>query len=576
MTGPADAARRAGSEPAPGALPDESMESLLAAAEPAGSRQLGALTDRLAASGQLTSAVAAGGTPVAQVAVRGFTLDSRAVRPGFVFVAISGAHSDGHDFVGSAAGLGAAAALVERPVAGVAVAQVVVGDTRRALATAAAWWYGDPSRELGIVGITGTDGKTTTSFLATALLEASGVSTGLITTAQVKVGSLRAANPEHVTTPQAPQLQQMLRAMSAAGNTAAVVETTSHGLALQRVAEIAYDVAIFTNLTHEHLELHGTFEAYRDAKLSLFRRLGEAAAKQLTRPWPRTAILNADDAAAPLFIEAARGAGARVITYGETAAADVRATSVAEGARFMRIEVATPRWSGSVELRLAGHFNVYNALAAIALGEALELDPAAGRAALAAVEGVPGRMERIDCGQPFGVVVDYAHSPASLEKVLDVLAPMAAAGGGGLIAVFGSAGERDVQKRPMMGRIAGERCRLVVVTNEDPRGEDEMAIIDEIAAGAEDAARATGSGATQPAGSRPAILRIADRRAAIEAAIERARPGDCVLLAGKGHEQTIIMSGGPVPWDERSEAIRALERLGHRNDGSVVRRPGGQ
>jgi UDP-N-acetylmuramoyl-L-alanyl-D-glutamate--2,6-diaminopimelate ligase len=199
-----------------------------------------------------------------------------------------------------------------------------------------------------------------------------------------------------------------------------------------------------------------------------------------------------------------------------------------------------------------------------------------GRAALAAVEGVPGRMERIDCGQPFGVVVDYAHSPASLEKVLDVLAPMAAAGGGGLIAVFGSAGERDVQKRPMMGRIAGERCRLVVVTNEDPRGEDEMAIIDEIAAGAQDAARATGSGAAQHAGPRPEILRIADRRAAIEAALERARPGDCVLLAGKGHEQTIIMSGGPVPWDERSEAIRALERLGYRYDGSVVRRPGGQ
>jgi UDP-N-acetylmuramoyl-L-alanyl-D-glutamate--2,6-diaminopimelate ligase len=249
---------------------------------------------------------------------------------------------------------------------------------------------------------------------------------------------------------------------------------------------------------------------------------------------------------------------------------------VAEGARFMRIEVATPRWSGSVELRLAGHFNVYNALAAIALGEALELDPAVGRAALAAVEGVPGRMERIDCGQQFGVVVDYAHSPASLEKVLDVLAPMAAAGGGGLIAVFGSAGERDVQKRPMMGRIAGERCRLVVVTNEDPRGEDEMAIIDEIAVGAVNAARAAGSGATQPAGPLPEILRIADRRAAIEAALERARPGDCVLLAGKGHEQTIIMSGGPVPWDERSEAIRALERLGHRNDGNVVRRPGGQ
>jgi UDP-N-acetylmuramoyl-L-alanyl-D-glutamate--2,6-diaminopimelate ligase len=398
------------------------------------------------------------------------------------------------------------------------------------------------------------------------VLEAAGISTGLITTAAVKVGSLRTANPEHVTTPQAPQLQQMLRAMAVAGNAAAVVETTSHGLALHRVAEIAYDVAIFTNLTHEHLELHGTFEAYREAKLSLFRGLAQGAAKSLNRPWPRTAIVNADDPAAPLIIEAARGAGARVITYGEAAAADVRATGVAEGPRSMHIDVATPRWGGAVELRLAGHFNVFNALAAMALGEALELDPQAMRTALAAVEGVPGRMERIDCGQPFGVVVDYAHSPASLEKVLDVLSPIAVSGGGRLIAVFGSAGERDIQKRPMMGRIAGARCRLVVITNEDPRGEDAMAIIDEIAAGAEAAASR---------GESAEVLLIADRRAAIEAALGRARPGDCVLLAGKGHEQTIIMSDGPVPWDERSEAIRALEGLGYRNDGNVVRRPGG-
>ena len=582
MTGPADAVGRDGSESATGPAPCDSIDARLAAAEPAGSRPLGALIDRLAASGQLTSIATAGGAPVAEVALRGVTLDSRAVGPGFVFVAVSGAHSNGHDFVAPAAGLGAAAALVERPVAGVDIPQVVVADTRRALATAAAWWYGDPSHELGIVGITGTDGKTTTSFLATALLEASGISTGLITTAAVKVGALQTANPEHVTTPQATQLQQLLRAMAAAGNTAAVVETTSHGLALERVAEIAYDVAIFTNLTHEHLELHGTFEAYREAKLSLFRRLGLAAAKQLPRPWPRTAIVNADDPAAPLFIEAGRSAGARVITYGETAAADVRATGVAEGPRSMRIDVATPRWSGTVELRLAGRFNVYNALGAIALGEALELDPAIVRAALAAVEGVTGRMERIDRGQPFGVVVDYAHSPASLEKVLDVLAPMAAAAGGGLIAVFGSAGERDVQKRPMMGRIAAERCRLVVVTNEDPRGEDEMAIIDQIAAGAdavagaEAVAGATGAATAQPAGPRPEVLRIPDRRAAIEAAFERARPGDWVLLAGKGHEQTIIMLDGPVPWDERSEAIRALERLGPENGASVVRCPGGQ
>jgi UDP-N-acetylmuramoyl-L-alanyl-D-glutamate--2,6-diaminopimelate ligase len=263
-------------------------------------------------------------------------------------------------------------------------------------------------------------------------------------------------------------------------------------------------------------------------------------------------------------------AGARVLTYGEAATADVRAVEVEEGARSMRVEVATPRWRGGVELRLAGRFNVHNALAAVALGEALELDGATVRAALASVEGVPGRMERVDCGQPFGVVVDYAHSPASLEKVLDVLAPMAAAGGGGLIAVFGSAGERDVRKRPMMGRIAAERCRVVVVANEDPRGEDATSIIDEIAAGAEAAIGGPATSAADQLGERLdcEILRIADRRAAIEAAFERARPGDVVLLAGKGHEQTIIMADGPMPWDERSEAVRALQRLGYGSEGA--------
>lgn len=562
--------------PASGELSaSEAIGSVLAAAEPVSPRLLGELIERLESSGQLPAVEAVGRRRAAErraeLQIRGVTSDSRQVRSGFVFVAVPGVHADGHDFVASAASSGAAVAIVDRPVDGAALPQVLVKDTRRALATAAAWWYGDPSRELGIVGITGTDGKTTTSFLATAVLEAAGISTGLITTAAAKVGSLRTANPEHVTTPEAPQLQRILRAMVAAGNEAAVVETTSHGLALNRVAEIAYDAAIFTNLTHEHLELHGTFEAYRDAKLSLFRRLGQdAPAKRTAQPWPSVAIVNADDPAAPLFVEAARAAGARVLTYGETAPADVLAVDVAEGARSMRVEVATPRWRGRVDLKLVGRFNVHNALAAIALGEALDLNGDIVRAALASVEGVPGRMERVDCGQPFGVIVDYAHSPASLEKVLDVLAPMAAAGGGGLIAVFGSAGERDVRKRPMMGRIAAERCRVVVVANEDPRGEDAMAIIDEIAAGAEAAvSSATSAAAAEGPGGPPAreILRIADRREAIEAAFERARPGDVVLLAGKGHEQTIIMAGGPIPWDERSQAVRALERLGYRSDG---------
>ena len=523
----------------------EAWDRLLRAAEPVAPRRLGDLIARLGAE-------PAGEPGIGAVDVRGVAFDSRRVGPGFVFVAVPGGRADGHDFVAAAASLGAAAVLVERRIADVAVPQIVVDDARRALAATAAWWYGDPSLELGVIGVTGTDGKTTTSFLATAVLESAGISTGLITTAAAKIGSLRTANREHVTTPEAPQLQQLLRAMATAGNAAAIVETTSHGLALARVAEIAYDIAVFTNLTHEHLELHGTFEAYRDAKLSLFRGLAAgAAAKSLGRPWPRAAVINADDPAASLFISAARGAGGRVVTYGESDDADVRATGVSEGSRSMRIDVATPRWSGPVELLLAGRFNVHNALAAVALGEVLELDPVKVRAGLAAVRGVPGRMERIDCGQPFGVIVDYAHSPASLAKVLDVLAPLTHAGGG-LIAVFGSAGERDVQKRPMMGRIAAERCRLVVVTDEDPRGEDSRTILDEIAAGAEATGRIRGRD----------ILTIADRRAAIDAAFAAARPGDVVLLAGKGHEQTIIMADGAVPWDERSEAIRALGRLG--------------
>ena len=545
----------------------ESMTRLLTAAEPSTPRRLGELIARLEASGRLRTVRPVGSAAgdaaivsrsgIGALQIRGISFDSRHVRGASLFVAVPGVHADGHDYVVAAAALGAAAAVVERPVPAAALPQIVVDDARRALASVAAWWYRAPSRELGVVGVTGTDGKTTTAFLAAAILEAGGISTGFITTAAGKVGSLRTANPEHVTTPEAPQLQQILRAMVQAGNRAAVVETTSHGLALYRVAEIAYDVAIFTNLTHEHLELHGTFEAYREAKLRLFRGLGDdPPAKRLDRAWPRVAIVNADDPAAPLFVEAGTKAGARVITYGETGRADVRATNVEDGPRSLSMDVATPRWAGAVDLRLAGRFNVYNALAGVALGEALELDRALICEGLAAVQGVPGRMERVDCGQPFTVVVDYAHSPGSLEKVLDVLAPMASPPGGGLIAVFGSAGERDVEKRPMMGRIAGERCRLVVVTDEDPRGEDGAGIIAEIASGAEIAGKRPGED----------LLCIADRRAAIETAFGRAQAGDVVLLAGKGHEQTIIMGDGPRPWDERSEAVRALGRMGYRGE----------
>jgi UDP-N-acetylmuramoyl-L-alanyl-D-glutamate--2,6-diaminopimelate ligase len=472
-------------------------------------------------------------------------------------VAVSGLHVDGHDFVARAAELGAAAALVERPLPEVALPQLVVERAPAALAEGATWWYGDPSHRLGVVGITGTDGKTTTSFLAAAALEAAGLSSGLIGTVAMQIGSLREANAEHTTTPGAPFLQRALKAMADAGNEVAVVETTSHGLAADRVRGIAYDVAILTNLTHEHLEFHGSWEAYRDAKLSLFERLAPGRAnppKDLAgRRWPKAAIVNADDPNAGAFAGVAQEAGARIVTYGTDPAADVRATRVEEDARRLRIAYEALDGAASVDLRLAGRFNVHNALAVVALGVVLELDPAAVRAGLEALDGVPGRMERLDLGQPFGVVIDYAHSPASLEKVLGLLAPTAAARGGDVLVVFGSAGERDVEKRPMMGRIAGRLARIVIVTDEDPRGEDGAAILEDIARGAEDGGRRR---------ERDLFL-IRDRPAAIAAAFERARPGDIVLLAGKGHEQSIIGPDGPRPYDERSVATAALATLGY-------------
>jgi UDP-N-acetylmuramoyl-L-alanyl-D-glutamate--2,6-diaminopimelate ligase len=541
-------------------------EQLLAAAEPAEARPLGELIDRLGRRGLLRGAreggKAIGPAALAGIAIRGITDDTRRVAPGSLFIAVRGAHVDGHDLVEQAAAAGAAAAIVEQPLIDVGLPQVVVDRSPAALADAAAWWYGDPSHELGVVGITGTDGKTTTSFLAVAALEAAGLSSGLIGTVETKIGRSREPNPEHTTTPGAPDLQRALRATVMAGNVAAVVETTSHGLAADRVRGIAYDAAILTNLTHEHLEFHGSWEAYRDAKLSLFERLvvSEANPRKTapTPAWPKIAVVNVDDPSAGLFVGVAQEAGARIVTYGTDEAADVRATRSEEDARRLRVAYDAPSGPASLELRLAGHFNVLNALAVVALGEGLGLDPAAVRAGLESVEGVPGRMERVDAGQPFGVVIDYAHSPASLEAVLEILAPVAAARGGGLIAVFGSAGERDVEKRPMMGRIAGERARLVIATDEDPRGENREAILDEIARGAEGAGKRRGHD----------LLLIADRPAAIAAAFERARPGDIVLLAGKGHEHSIIGPVGPVAYDERATALAALTDLGHGTTGT--------
>ncbi len=535
--------------------PDQGIAGLLRAAEP-GPRPLGGLIERLTARGLLRGARsegrAIGASALAGIRVAALAHDSRRAGPGSLFVAVAGEHVDGHDYVDAAARLGAVAAVVERALPDVALPQLIVEASRPALAHAATWWYGDPSHELAVIGITGTDGKSTTCALTVAVLEAGGRATGLIGTVETKIDGVREANAEHVTTPPAPELQAALRAMQRAGDQAAVVETTSHGLSLDRVTGIAYDVAVFTNLSHEHLDLHGTFERYRDAKLGLFETLGRNSP---VKPGvPRAGIVNRDDASADIFEAVVRESGARLITFGTDAGSEIRAERIEEDARRLRVHIATPRWSGPIDLQLAGRFNAHNALAAWAVGEAFGLLPDAIRHGLESVSGVAGRMERVDAGQPFGVIVDYAHSPAALEKVLDVLVPVAAARGGGLIVVFGSAGERDSAKRPLMGRIAGERARLVVLADEDPRGEDSAAILDAIARGAEAAGLRRGRD----------LLLIPDRRAAIATAFERAGAGDIVLLAGKGHERSIIVGTVARPWNERQAAEEALATLGYR------------
>jgi UDP-N-acetylmuramoyl-L-alanyl-D-glutamate--2,6-diaminopimelate ligase len=539
-------------QPPPGDDPDRDYRSRLVAAEPAGPKPLARLIDRLARSGLLRATIPA--PPPGTLDLGGLAYDSRLVRPGDLFVAVPGEHVDGHRFVAQSAERGAVAAIVERPLE-TSLPQLVVDGSLRALAVAACWWYGDPSAALGVVGVTGTDGKTSTSRLAAGVLDAAGWRAGIVSTVGGRVGGVDETRPPHATTPQAPELQRALAAMRVAGDRAAVVETTSHGLALGRVDGVRYDVAILTNLTHEHLEFHGSWEAYREAKRSLFARLAvdEANPAKPSPGWPRTGILNADDPSSKLFAETTRAARARVLTYGRARGADLRLVRLRDDGRRLHLTWDGPTGRHRAALRLAGRFNAHNALAAAALGVAIGLEDEAVIAGLESLVRVPGRMERVELGQPFGVVIDYAHSPSALALVLDELVPVARARGGGLIVVFGSGGERDVEKRPLMGRVAAERCRLVIATNEDPRDEDPMAILEQIAAGAEAAGAVRGAG----------LQLIVDRHEAVAAAIRAARPGDVVLLAGKGHEHNILVAdGAELPWDERAAAIDALATIG--------------
>ena len=487
---------------------------------------LGALTDVIAPERVV-------GIPVGEV--RALAYDSRLVEPGTLFFAVPGVHVDGHDYVAQAVDRGAIGIVVERELADASVPQLVVDRSRRALADAADAWFGRPSEQLAVIGVTGTDGKTTTSFLVVELLRAGGRRPGMIGTVAVDVGDERTPNPDRTTTPESLELQGLLARMVSAGNDSVVMEATSHGLALERTRNCRFDVGVVTNVTSEHLELHGSVEAYRAAKA----RLVEEAP---------LSILNADDESFAFFRERARD---RVMTYAIEADADLRAIDISANADSSRFTLVAPEWSGEVALPLAGGFNVSNALAALATAGAQGVTWEVGVAALARTAGVPGRMERISEGQPFAVVVDYAHTADSLAKVLRVLRPVTR---GRLIAVFGSAGERDPSKRAPMGRIGAQLADLVIVTDEDPRLEDPRAINEAIAAGARAAGARDGE----------SLLVIDDRRAAIERAIAVAGDGDVVLLAGKGHEASIVSGTQKVPWDDRRAAREALAAAGWR------------
>lgn len=474
--------------------------------------------------------------------VRALAYDSRRVKEGSLFVAIPGFHRDGTDFVAAAVRNGAVAVVAERPVAA-EVPVAVVPDVRAALADLAAEFFDHPTATLKVAAVTGTDGKTTTVHLVSDVLEAAGQRTGYATTVDFKVTDHEWQNDTRQSTQEAVELQEFCAELLVAGGTWGVLEATSHALALRRLRGIDVDVAVFTNLSPEHLDFHGTLQAYLEAKGLLFGMLSGGSDKGV----PKTAVLNADDAHWRYLAD--RAAGARIITYGIDALADIQATVVEADANGSRITVTARGERVDLRLPLVGRFNVQNALAAVGAGLAAGATLAQCRDALARARPVRGRMDRIDAGQPFTVIVDYAHTPESLEKVLALLRPLTP---GKLIAVFGSAGERDRTKRPRLAAAAARYADHFVITQEDPRLEDPAAILAEIEAGAVEAGKRRGAD----------YAVIEDRTAAIDAAIARAREGDTVLLAGKGHEGSIIVGEAKLPWDEAAVARAALRARG--------------
>lgn len=489
------------------------------------------------------------GDPATPVA--GISYDSREVRSGHLFAALVGVHADGHRFVADALQRGAAAVLHSRPLeelgATVAAraAAVRVADTRRSLSPIAAAFHGRPSRRLKVIGVTGTDGKSSTTWFIHQLLSFAGRRSGFLSTVSFQPGDEVVKNPFRQSTPEAPEVHGMLAEMAAGGREFAVVEATSHGLSdrTNRLGDVLFDAGVLTNVTHEHLEFHGSFAQYRSDKANLFRRLGRPKDVDC----PRFGVVNAEDPSAEYFRQAAP---VPVYAYSTARDADLSAADLRPDLRGTSFRLCAAGGSREARIGIPGPFWVDNALAAVlAAARMLAVDPLELAPSVERLAGVAGRMDYVACGQPFDVIVDYAHTPGAFERLLPWVRAVTR---GRLIAVFGSAGERDPGKRPLQGRIAARWCDVVVVTDEDPRGEDRMAILDQIAAGCEGKRRGED------------LFLEPDRPTAIRLALARARPGDAVLLLGKGHEGSIIGPHGSTAWDERAEAERALAAMGYR------------
>ncbi len=481
--------------------------------------------DRIAVAAQGASVRGDGSVLIADLAY-----DSRHVAPGTLFFCRPGQKQDGHDFATQAVDAGAVGLVCERPLE-LPVPQVIVPSAHRAMGPMAARAFGDPSAAMRVVGITGTNGKTTTAFLSEQCFAALGMATGLIGTIETHINGV--AEPAGRTTPEAVDIQRLLARMRDAGAAAVAMEVSSHGLALHRVDGMRFACAVFTNLSQDHLDFHGTMEEYRRAKALLF-----------DGSFSDRAAINVDDETGRWMVEHAVAAGLAVTTYSMSGPADVVAERVVMDAAGSSFDCVVAGRRFAVSVRLAGPFNVANALAALAAAAAMELDPEAAAEGIARLPGVPGRFERIDAGQDFTVLVDYAHTPDSVERVLRAARRVCP---GALTIVVGCGGDRDRAKRPLMGRAAALLADRAILTSDNPRSEDPRAILLQMEQGAKESGRAY---EIEP-----------DRRSAIRAAVAAARAGDVVVIAGKGHESGQEIAGTTIPFDDRVVARQELQAL---------------